>query len=104
MDLHLSVSDGFVSSLTYDKRNDFAFDIENFPFLDGDVPRSISYAVYISQLFGLLECLVMLLISIRVIKVSPTGLSVLKASKDFLQILSPTLVIKFNVGLKTLLH
>ena len=30
--------------------NDFDFDIVNFPFLDGDVPRSTSYAVYISQL------------------------------------------------------
>ena len=27
------------------------FDIVNFPFLDGDVPRSTSYGVYISQLF-----------------------------------------------------
>ena len=26
------------------------FDIINFPFLDGDVPRSTSYGVYISQL------------------------------------------------------
>ena len=26
------------------------FDIENFPFLDGDIPRSTSYGVYISQL------------------------------------------------------
>ena len=26
------------------------FEIVNFPFLDGDVPRSISYGVYISQL------------------------------------------------------
>ena len=26
------------------------FDIVNFPFLDGDVPRSASYGVYISQL------------------------------------------------------
>ena len=33
-----------------DKRDDFDFDIMNFPFLDGDVPRSISYGVYISQL------------------------------------------------------
>ena len=28
----------------------FDFDIVNFPFLDGDVPRRTSYAVYISQL------------------------------------------------------
>ena len=34
----------------YDKRGDFDFEIVNFPFLDGDVPRSTSYGVYISQL------------------------------------------------------
>ena len=36
----------------YDKRDDFNFEIVNFPFLDGDVPRSPSYGVYISQLIG----------------------------------------------------
>ena len=49
-DLHLSISDGFVSSKNYDKRDDFDFNIVNFPFLDGDVPRRPSYGVYISQL------------------------------------------------------
>ena len=34
----------------YDKRDDFDFDIVKFPFLDGVVPRSSSYGVYISQL------------------------------------------------------
>ena len=34
----------------YDKRDDFNFEIVIFPFLDGDVPRSPSYGVYISQL------------------------------------------------------
>ena len=33
----------------YDKRDDFDFDILNFPFLDGNVPCSTSYGVYISQ-------------------------------------------------------
>ena len=32
-------------------RDDFDFDIVNVSFLDGDVPRSTSYGVYISQLF-----------------------------------------------------
>ena len=50
MDLHLSISDGFVHTKIYDKRDDFHFDIVNFPFLDGDVPRSTSYGIYISQL------------------------------------------------------
>ena len=46
LDLHLSISDGFVKTIIYDKREDFEFDIVNFPFLDGDVPRSTSYGVY----------------------------------------------------------
>ena len=50
--MHLSISNGLVSSKIYDtcKRDDFDFDLVNFPFLDGDVPRSTSYGVYISQL------------------------------------------------------
>ena len=43
LDLHLSISYGFVSSKIYDKRDDFDFDIVNFPFLDGDVPQGPSY-------------------------------------------------------------
>ena len=39
-----------MSTKIYDKRDDFDFEIVNFPFLDGNVPRSISYGVYISQL------------------------------------------------------
>ena len=55
LDLHLSISDGFVKTKIYDKRDDFDFDIVNFPFLDGDVPRSTSYGVYISQLIPFLD-------------------------------------------------
>ena len=51
LDLHLSISDGFVKTKIYDKRDDFDFDIVNFPFLDVAVPRSASCGVYISQLF-----------------------------------------------------
>ena len=49
LDFHLSISNGIVSTKIYDKRDDFDFEIVNFPFLDGDVPRSC-YDVYISQL------------------------------------------------------
>ena len=42
LDLHLLISNGFVSSKIYDKRDDFDFDIVNFSFLNGDVPRYIS--------------------------------------------------------------
>ena len=50
LDLHLSMPDGFVQTKIFDKRDDFDIDIVNFPFLDGDVPRSTSYGVYISQI------------------------------------------------------
>ena len=43
--MHLSISNDIVFTKIYDKRDDFDFDIVN-----GDVPRSTSYGVYISQL------------------------------------------------------
>ena len=46
----MSILGGFVKIKIYDKRDDFDFYIVNFPFLDGDVPRSTSYGVYNSQL------------------------------------------------------
>ena len=48
--LDLSITNGIVSSKIYDKRDKFDFEIVNFPFLDGDVPRSPSYGIYILQL------------------------------------------------------
>ena len=48
--MHLSISNDIVSTTIYDKRDDFDFKIVNFPFLDGDVPRSTPNGVYISQL------------------------------------------------------
>ena len=45
LDLTLSITNGIVSSKNYDKRDDFNFEIVNFPF-----PRSPSYGVYISHL------------------------------------------------------
>ena len=50
LDLNLSIHNDIVSTKIYDKRDDFNFDIVNFTFLDGDVPRRPSYGVYISQL------------------------------------------------------
>ena len=50
LDLHLSISNDIVSTKIYHKRDDFGFEIVNFPFVDGDVPRTTSYGVYISQL------------------------------------------------------
>ena len=48
--MNLSITNDIASFKIYDKRDDFKFEIVNFPFLDGDVPRSPSYGVYISQL------------------------------------------------------
>ena len=39
-----------VSTKIYDKPEELIFEIVNFPFLNGDVPPSPSYDVYISQL------------------------------------------------------
>ena len=49
LDLNLCISKCTVSTKIYDERDDFDFDIVNFPFLDGDVSRRTSYRVYISQ-------------------------------------------------------
>ena len=39
LDLNLSIHNDKVSTKIYYKRDDFAFDIVSFPFLDGDVLR-----------------------------------------------------------------
>ena len=48
--MHLSISSDIFSTKSYDKGDDSDFEIVTSPFLDGDVPRSTSYGVYISQL------------------------------------------------------
>ena len=50
LDLHLSISNDIVSTKIYHKRDDFDFEIINVPFLDGDIPCSISYGNFISQI------------------------------------------------------
>ena len=62
LDLNLSITNGKVPSKIYDKRDDF--ETVNFPFLDGDVPRSPSYGVYILlSLFVLQESVLMIMTS-----------------------------------------
>ena len=50
LDLHLLISNDIVSTKICDKSDDLDFEIINFPFLDGDVPPSTFYGVYIYQL------------------------------------------------------
>ena len=63
LDLNLSITNGIVSSKINVKRDDFNVGIVNFQFLNGEVSRSLSYGVYISQLFDLQECVLMLITS-----------------------------------------
>ena len=111
LDLHLSISNGFVSSKIYDKRDDFDFDIVNFPFLDGNVPHSTSYRVYISQLIRFArESSHVADFNARnkslTAKLLQQGYLYHKLRKTFSKFYRRhyELVSKFNVGLKTLLH
>ena len=111
LDLHLSISNDFVSSKIYDKRDDFDFDIVNFPFLDGDVPHRPSYGVYISQLIRFArvcshvddfnarnKCLTA--------KLLKQGYRYHKLRKAFSKFYRQhyELISRFNVGLKSLFH
>ena len=111
LDLHLPISNGFVSSKIYDKRDDFDFDIVNFPFLDGDVPRRSSYGVYISQLIRFPrvcshvddfntrnKCL-----TARLLKQGYRYHKLRKAFSKFYR-RHYELISRFNVGSKSLLH
>ena len=93
LDLHLSISNGFVSSKIYDKRDDFDFDIVNFPFLDGDVPYSTRYGVYISQLIRFASHVADFNARNKSLtaKLLQQGYRYHKLQKTFSQILSPTL-------------
>ena len=49
LDFNLSIHNDIVSEKIHYKRDDFNFDIVNFLFVDGDVPRRPSHSVYLSQ-------------------------------------------------------
>ena len=68
LDLNLSIHNDIVSTKIYDKRDDFNFDIVNFPFMMAMSPN-VPLMVYIYlNLFALPEHLRMLLTSIIVTK------------------------------------
>ena len=50
LDLRISVFRGTFKFRSYDKRNDFKFQINNYPNLKGNIPYSTAYGVYASQL------------------------------------------------------
>ena len=79
------------------------FDIVNFPFLDGDVPRSTSYGVYISQLIRFArESSHVDVFNTRNKVFTAKLLRLRKAFSKFYR-RHFDLVSKYNVGLKTLL-
>ena len=93
-----------------DKRDDFDFDIVNFPFLDGDVPRRASYGVYISQLIRFARvCNHVTDFNARnkclTAKLLQQGYRYHKLRKTFSKFYRRhyELISKYNVGLKTLL-
>ena len=110
LDLHLSMLDGYVKIKNYDKRDDFDIDILNFPFLDGDIPRSTSYGVYISQLIRFARVSSHIDDSntrykVLTAKLLRQGYRYHKIRKAFSKFYRRhfDIVSKYNVGLKTLL-
>ena len=105
------IANGFISSKIYDKRDDFDFDIVNFPFLDGDVSRRASCGVYISQLTRFARvCNHVADFNARkkclTAKLLQQGYRYHKLRKTFSKFYRRhyELISKFNVGLKTLLR
>ena len=68
LDLHLSISDGFVKTKIYDKRDDFDFDIVTFSFLMVMFLVRHPMMFIFLRLFEWLECPVMLMTLILVIR------------------------------------
>ena len=111
LDLILSITNGIFFSKIYDKRDDFNFEIVNFPFLDGDVPRSLSYGVYISQLIRFARVCSNgddfnnrnLILTAKLLKQEYKYHKIRKAFSKFYHRHSE-LIIKYNIWLKTLLQ
>ena len=109
--MELSITNGIVSSKIYDKWDAFNFEIVNFPFLDGDVPRSPSYGQYISQLIRVERvCFYVndfnnrnLFLTAKLLKQVYRCHNIRKAFSKFYHRHSE-LFVKYNVGLKTLLQ
>ena len=111
LDLNLSTKNGIVSSKIYDKRDDFNFEIVNFAFLDGDVPRFPSYGVYICQLIRFARICsnvddfnnINLFLTAKLLKQGYRYNKIRKAISKFYHRHSELIII-YNIGLKTLLQ
>ena len=105
LDLHLSISNDIVSTKIHDIRDDFDFEIVNFPFLDSDVPRSTSYGVHVSQLIRFARAS-SYVADFNTQKLLQQGYRYHKLGKTFSKFYRRyyDLISKFQVGLKSLLH
>ena len=107
----MSITNDIASSKIYDKRDDFNFEIVNFPFLDGDVPRSPSYGVYISQLIHFARVCSnvddfnnrSLFLTALLLKQGYSYHEIRKTFSKFYHRHSE-LIVKYNIGFKTLLQ
>ena len=50
LDIFITIKYRKYSTMLYDKRDSFKFDIVNFPHMDSNIPCKPTYGVYISQL------------------------------------------------------
>ena len=55
LDLNISIYRGRFYVKLYDKRTDYNFEVINYPFLDGNIPKGQSYGIFISQLVRLAQ-------------------------------------------------
>ena len=109
--LEISITNWIVSSKIYDKRDGFNFEIVNFPFLDGDVPRSPSYGVNISQLILFARVCSnvdnfnnrSLFLSAKLLKQGNRYHKIRKAFSKFYH-RHLELIVKYNIGLTILLQ
>ena len=107
----MSITNAIASSKIYDTQDDFNFEIVNFPFLDGDVPPSPSYGVYISQLISFARVCSNfddfnnrnLFLTAKLLKQGYRYHIILNAFSKFYHRHSD-LIVKYNIGLKTLLQ
>ena len=51
LDISVKIVSNKIISKTYDKRDDYKFEIVNYPDLSGNIPQGDAYGVYISQTF-----------------------------------------------------
>ena len=106
LDLNLSIANGTVFSKIYDKWDGINFEIVNFPFLDGDVPRLLPMVYIFLILFVLQESVLMLMTSTTEIILTAKLLKqgyryhiIRKAFSKFYHRHSE-LIVKLNIGLK----